>query len=151
MCSWYDNRHIQNWNSGKDGGTKWSGRLVGVAEYDKAASDSAIVLKLESGTAQDWFLGYNRAVGAHADVVQAGDTVTLYKGLGTDGLGYSTSSLKAIIKSGKELTIQNWRNTQKNLKIRVNEINTKVSPSYADVEIEFGDTTPPPTPVSIFY
>ena len=48
------------------------------------------------------------------------------------------SSLMGTLPAGNSETITNWRNSGLNLMIKVNEIDTNVTPSYASVEITFG-------------
>ena len=49
-----------------------------------------------------------------------------------------SSSLKGTLPAGKSETITNWRDSGLNLMIKVNEIDTNATPSYASVEITFG-------------
>lgn len=138
---WYDNSQIIAIDSGASGGTSWSGKIIGVAEYDN--TNDPIVVKLESGSGRDWFIGFNRANGPNSDNVQADDLVTIYRVTDGDGLGYSTSSLLVTLRAGQSVTISNWRNTSMNLVIKVNDISTESSPGYAQVEIAFGGAQPP--------
>ena len=80
----------------------------------------------------------------NADSVQHRNLVTVYQVVGGDGFGYSTSSLKAVLRAGNTAKLYNWRKTGHALKIKVNSINTGVYPlGYADVSIEFGNQPPP--------
>lgn len=125
----------------------WSGKLIGVAEYDNNPSNNPIVIKLETGGGSDWFIGFNRATGPHSDNVQADNLVTIYQVMDGNGNTYSTSSLKGVLGSGNHATISNWREAGFNLVISVNEINTNASPGYASIDITFGDgETPSPAP-----
>ena len=45
------------WNSGTTVRKQWSGRLVGVAQYDKNTANNPVVIKLETGNSKDWFIG----------------------------------------------------------------------------------------------
>lgn len=121
----------------------WRGKIIGVAEYNNNPNNHIIVLKIETGQAADYFVGFNRAVHSNKDVVQAHNQVTVYKVQEGDGLAYSHSSLKATLFSGQRATINNWRGSSQALNIKVHEINTNVEPGYADVEITYG--TPMPT------
>ena len=71
ICSWYDTKYIKTFATGVVGGTSWSGKLVGISEYDIAPQNSAISLKLETGRQNDWFIGFNRATRANSDVQEA--------------------------------------------------------------------------------
>ena len=146
--SWYPRQHILHFDSGIIGGTSWSGRMIGVAEENLNAGNHPIVIKFETGNDADYFLGFNRATGPNSDNQQAHDKVTLYKVYGGDGFKYSHSNLKAMVGKGQTITITNWRKTGIELSIKVIDVNTSVSPGYADVQMTFGDQpTPPPTSV----
>ncbi|KAL9187280.1 hypothetical protein ACHAXT_001383 [Thalassiosira profunda] len=142
---WYANRHIAWYRSGTIGGTSWSGRLVGVAEYNRNPADHPIVLKLETGKAADWFVGFNRAVGANAHNVEADNHVTIYKVTAGEGAQYSQSFLKGKLRKGQCLVVTNWRKTGHDLVITAHDINTAVTPGYANLGITFGPPTPLPT------
>ena len=147
--SWYDTEHVRTFATGTIGGTSWSGKMVGVAQYDKAQGIDPIVLKLETGKESDWFIGFNRKIGANSDVKQGGNLVTLYTVTDGDGLEYSHSFLQGTIGNGGTFRVTNWRNSGYALDIKVNDINYNVLPAYADVEITFGpqqNPTPNPTP-----
>ncbi|KAL7533597.1 hypothetical protein ACHAXR_010512 [Thalassiosira sp. AJA248-18] len=150
MCfnPWYDGQHIKVWNSGTSGGTRWSGTLTGVAEYD-ANSNNGIVLKLETGNSADYFIGFNRAAGPNADNKQADDKVTIYQVKDGDGKAYSHSYLKATIGEGNTHTVENWRKSGLDLVVKAHKIDTTVNPGYAELEVTFGPQTNPtrsPTP-----
>ncbi|EJK44205.1 hypothetical protein THAOC_37278 [Thalassiosira oceanica] len=145
--AWFQARHIQTFNSGTAPGTHWKGKLVGVADYTANSGEHPIVIKLESGTGNDYFVGFNHATGVNADAVQHRNLVTVYQVVGGDGFGYSTSSLKAVVGAGNTAKLYNWRKTGHTLKIKVNSINTGAYPlGYADVSIEFGNPPPPTMP-----
>ncbi|EJK70780.1 hypothetical protein THAOC_07835 [Thalassiosira oceanica] len=141
---WYQSRHIQNFNSGTSPGTHWRGKIIGVADYTNNHGQHPLVIKLETGTPQDWFVGFNHKSGVNAEVPTAGDKVTIYQVAGTDGLGYSTSSLKATLTAGKQARLSNWRSTGYDLLIKVYDIDTADSPiGSATIAIEFGPQQPP--------
>ena len=144
--SWYEDSNVVEFNS--DSSKSWSGKIIGVAEYDNNPSNDPIVVKLESGSGRDWFVGYNRATGPNADNVQGDDLVTIYRVTDGNGFGYSTSSLKDMLRAGQSTTITDWRGSGSNLIIEVSEINTRSSPGYARVDITFGGTPPGPGPGS---
>lgn len=137
---WYTDRDtdIQEWDSGIIGGTYWSGQLVGIAEYGIDPRDRPVVLKLETGTDTDLYIGFNRATGANKDNDEADDELTVTE-MGANGLTYSQSYLKATLRSGEVYTRSNWRDSGIDLVVRVNEINIAVVPGYADIVVEFGD------------
>ena len=47
-------------------------------------------------------------------------------------------SLMGTLPAGTSMSISNWRKSGFDLMIKVNEIDTNVTPSYASVEITFG-------------
>ena len=144
---WYDDSHIVELDSGN-----WTGKLIGVAEYDNNPTNDPIIIKLVSGGSGgsgggDWFIGFNRAIGPNADNVQADDEVTIYTVTNGNGYGYSTSSLKGTIRSGQSAVITNWNNGDMDMIIKVNEINTMARPGYAQIDITLGEyDQPPPSP-----
>ncbi|KAL7554670.1 hypothetical protein ACHAWF_018161 [Thalassiosira exigua] len=143
MQGWYDAQYIRQFNSGTAGGTSWRGRIVGVSDYNNNPKGHIMVLKLEAGNPQDWFLGFNRASGMNYETQAARDSVTIHSVKSGEGMGYSTSRLQGTLKAGKSATVNNWRNSGMALIIKVVEINTWASPGYADVEILFGPQPPP--------
>ena len=145
FCRWYDTQSLGYFNSRLTPGTSWHGRLLGISDYENNPNNDSILLKLESGDPTDWFIGFNRASGINSESQQAQDLVTIHRVNGGDGLSYSQSFLKGVLQAGKTATIPNWRLSGYSLVIRVNEINTKDSPGYADVSVMFGPQ-PQPTP-----
>jgi len=138
---WYEDEHIKSWNSGTAGGTSWKGKIIGLADYGRNPNDLPFILKLETGTASDYFVSFNRASGVNSEVQQAANQVTMYQVDAGDGVSYSRSTLKAAIQNGRSATIENWRKSGKDLTIKVVSINTSSSPSYAQVLITFGPQT----------
>lgn len=135
---WYEDEHIQSWNSGTTGGTSWRGKIIGLADYGSNPNDLPFILKLETGTASDYFVSFNRASGVNSEVQQAANQVTMYQVDAGEGVSYSRSTLKAAIQDGRSATIENWRKSGKDLTIKVVSINTSSSPSYAQILITFG-------------
>ena len=84
---WYSENDYDTivWNSGTRPGSQWFGSLIGVADYHNNPHSRPIVVKLESGTSNDLFVGFNRAIGVNRDVLDARDQVTVIQA-GGDGL-----------------------------------------------------------------
>jgi len=152
--NWYNEDRVETWdvNDGVGGtNTVWSGKLVGIAEYDHLLSDaqhadSRIVLKLESGRSNDLYVGFNRATGITSDNQQASNKVTITE-TGGNGYTYSQSMLKATMGvQGEKYSVVNWRHAKK-LVVTVEEINVDVVPGYAVVRVELvgGPTVSPTT------
>ena len=116
---------------------EWSGTIIGIADYKNNPKSRPVVVKLESGTSSDLFVGFNRARGVNIDVAKARDEVVVVES-GNDGLGYSQSFLKATLQQGESYHVPNWYGSDHSLQIRVNKINLEANPGYAEVRISFG-------------
>ena len=139
MNRWYTaDTDIAYFNSGTAGGTSWSGRLIGVADYGNNPNKYPIMVKIEVGGASDYFVSFNRARGINSEVQQAHDQVVIYQVDSGDGKTYSKSMMKAALRGGRQATIENWRKSGKDLTIKVIMINTSSSPGYAEISILFG-------------
>jgi hypothetical protein len=138
---------IMDWDSGEDGGTSFTATMVGVAEFNKIKDGNPIVIKLETGDKDDYYIEFNRATGPTSQEKQAQDMVTLYS-TGNNGLAYSTSSLLpgGILGQGDTYTFSKWRGTKLDLTVSVLEINTNAVPGYARVKVVFGEEQAPQTP-----
>lgn len=148
--AWYNDKpeYTISWDSGSKPGTIWSGRIIGVAEYDNNPGDYPIAVRIVTGTDRDLFLGFNRQIGMNADVKEAGDEVTITEA--GNGRVYAQSFLKSLLREGETYKIDQWRGSGRTLSITVNKIDISVAPGYADVTMMFGNPpppTPPPTPL----
>ena len=127
--------------------------LVGVADYD-LRSGRPVVVKLETGAGNDFFVGFNRAARANAQNDEADDEVTIVQVNSNDGEGYSQSFLKATLLQGESYTIEKFAGTGKDLIITANTIDLNelsTDPGQATVSIVYqtGPTISPtfaPTP-----
>ena len=145
--SWYNkNDHdAEVWDSGTSGSSYWAGTIIGIADYQNNRNARPVVVKVESGTLSDIFIGFNRAKGVNLQTAQYQNQVTVIEA-GNDGVGYSQSYVKAALSAGESYTVaRNWRGSGLPLTITVNEINISANPGYADVLIQLGDNKPPPT------
>lgn len=134
---WYKGS-IQVWDSGTIGGTNWRGTIVGIADYENNPDSRPVVVKLESGTSTDLFVGFNRAKNLNMGVLDARDQVTIVQA-GNNGIGFSQSYLKAILSQGESFRVTNWRGSGVDLTIYVEEIDLSTDPGYADVVMRFGN------------
>ena len=143
---WYNENNYDTvvWNSGVRGGTSWSGSLIGVADYHNNYNKRHIVVKLETGTPNDFFVSFNRASGVNQDVLDARDKVTVIQA-GHDGLDFSQSRIKAVLSQGESFLITNWRDSGLDLIVFVKKINLDTSPGYADVILSFEQAANVPT------
>ena len=145
---WYNNSYdTKTWNTGVNGGTSWSGKIIGIADYTNNPNLRPVVVKIESGQSTDLFVGFNRAAGINKDVPEARNKVTVVQA-GNNGIGYSQSYLKAKLSQGESYTVQNWRGSGLDMTILVKSITTNLfngEPGYADILMTFGDPTGKPT------
>jgi len=166
--NWYSRDRIRTYDS-TDGTGGWTGKLVGIAELGTIGlndtdnfqqhGDSKIVLKLETGTESDLYVGFNRATGFNADNVAHDDVVTIVEA-GGEGRTYSQSYLRAALAEGESISATTdgdaWRgNDGEALVVTVDRIRTDVEPGYAQVTVRLGnrevvvagteDSTDPPT------
>lgn len=137
--AWYKDNPTDThvWNSGTTGGTHWSGKIIGIADYNNNPDHYPIVVKIESGSPQDVFIGFNRVKDANRDAKDAINKVTIVQA-GADGLGYSQSFLHATLNEGESYVISDWRGSGLDLMISANEIILDLDSSYASVSVAFG-------------
>ena len=145
--AWYEDSII-TWNSGSTTPKLWSGKVVGVADYDNNPLKHPVSIKLETGTSTDYFLGFNRAKGVNRDNQQASDQVTIIE-TGSNGVGYSQSFLKATLSQGQSYTFSNWQGSGKDMVVTIKTIDLNADPGFADVSLNFNNApeTPAPTPM----
>lgn len=147
--SWYNRNLIKTFDSGTYYPSSWSGKVIGVADSNNNPNNYPIVVKCETGSGDDWFVGFNSARGANAETKQGVNQVTIYKVSGGNGISYAHSFMKGSLAAGKVARITNWRDTGKILVIQANSINTSASPPYAEVSISFNQ--PPPSELQAHY
>eukprot|EP01082_Thalassiosira_pseudonana_P015771 g14019.t1 g14019 contig9:968778-972022(-) len=120
---WYDG-YTTSWNTSSS--PIWSGRLIGVAEYDNNPEGHNVVVKLVTGDSKNYYVGFNRATGINADNKQADNDVTIIEA--GDGSGYAQSYLKATLREGALYTFHNWRATGGNLVVETDRRTENSSP-----------------------
>ena len=119
--------------------------LVGVGEYGIRGGNPVIV-KLETGFSNDYFVGFNRAAGANRFNDQGDDQVNIVQVENGDGAGFSQSWLRALLSQGDSYAISDFGGTGKTVTITVNSIDITTSPGTAVVYITDGQDPPPPSP-----
>ena len=117
--------------------------MVGVAEITVNNNKLPAVMKLETGTTNDYFVGFNRATGRNSQNDEADDEVTIVQ-TGNNGVSYSQSYLKATLKQGESYKIGD-------LEIIATSINISSQPGVAVVTLKKGNQgtaapTAAPTP-----
>lgn len=132
--AWYDQKYAITLEMDSSS-PYWAGRLVGVAEYDKIDDtayngDVAVVLKLETGSNKDFFIGFNRATRQNSDNILASDKVTIIEA-GANGVGYSQSWFEAGLDQGQSYSFGDWGNTKEELVVNVVTIDDSTEPGYA--------------------
>merc|ERR1719410_2499271 len=146
---WYSNSYV---TFDPDLHSCWSGVLIGVGEWDYGQHGLPVVLKIETNTKNDYFVGFNRAAGPNAQNVQASDEVTIIK-TGKNGNGYSQSRFKANLNQGQSYVFANWKGTDNDLEVTVNSIDMSSIPATAEITIQIGNgcTTLSPTSLPTSY
>eukprot|EP00804_Cyclotella_cryptica_P015357 CCRYP_007991-RA/>CCRYP_007991-RA protein AED:0.05 eAED:0.05 QI:388/1/1/1/0.6/0.5/6/917/663 len=145
--AWYNTRYTLTWESGTSAPNLWQGNIIGVADYDNNPQGLPIVVKLETGTDVDYFVGFNRAYGVNVDSKIAKDMVTITQA-GNNGVGYNKSLMMAMLSSGQSYGFADWKGSGKILVVTVRSINKNTDPWYAEIQLNFNNApipTPPPS------
>lgn len=116
----FHNDGIAEFDSGIVGGTSWRGTLVSHNDYSADRKRRPTVLVLAAGEGSQWFVGFNEH---HVTIVKIVD---------------GQSSLKGVLYGGQSETISNWRESGKDLKVTVHEINDSADVETAVVEVILG-------------
>merc|ERR1740136_80377 len=104
-----------------------------------------VVIKLETGTSTDYFVGFNRATGINGQNDEADDEVTIIE-TGNNGEAYSQSLLKATLRQGESYTVQNQE-----VLVTVESIDISTDPGTARISFKKGSgpvTSPTNPPVT---
>lgn len=135
QMGWYDDKVV----TVAPFSSSWSGRVGGICDYQNPKTET-VVLKIETGTDEDYFVNFNRRNGINSGTREGGNQVLVTK-QGTNGVGYSVSYLQAKLTSGRSFTIPNFGESGRPVYIKVDQINLNSSPAYADVSVEMGCTS----------
>ena len=127
----------------------WEGNIIGIADFSRNDFNRPVVVKIETSTSTDLFVGFNRAIGANRQNLEADDEVTVVE-TGRNGDRISQSWLQATLKAGENHTIINWQGLGVPLQITAEKIDlgTDSIAGYATVSICLGTCwapTPAPT------
>lgn len=109
---------------------------MGISDYRNSRTNT-VLLKIETGTDDDYFLNFNRMAGINSGTREGANQVLVTK-QGMNGMGYSVSSLVAKLTSGRSYTISSFGRSGRPVRIQVDRINMNSSPAYADVSVEMG-------------
>lgn len=127
--AWYDKKYVTVLDPVKS--PYWTGRFVGVAEYDRIGDeDIVVVLKLETGSNEDYFIGFNRKTGQNSHNLLASDKVTIIK-TGANGEGYAQSWFQAGLAEKERYSWGTWGKTNEALVIEIVKIDKTRTPGYA--------------------
>jgi len=110
--------------------------IIGVANYGNNGAGMDVVIKLETGTSTDYFVGFNRATGINGQNDEADDEVTIIE-TGNNGEAYSQSFLKATLRQGESYTV----GVQEVL-VTVESIDISTDPGTARISFKKGTSQP---------
>lgn len=124
--------------------------LVGIADYLNNPDQHPVVVKVETGAANDFFVGFNRAIGVNSQNDEGDEVVTVVQVDGNNGEGYSQSYLKAKLGfsgdiTGSSYSISNFGGSGEVLTISAVSINLATNPATATVQFQLGSGTSAPT------
>ena len=115
QLGWYDQDSVEIFPLS----VNWSGKVVGVGNYDSSAQDETVILKMDGGSDDDYYVGFNHAIGFHVGTAESRNKVTIV----TQGSGNSESSKIASLGEGESYLISNYLNSE-DITIKVTEIVT---------------------------
>ncbi len=119
--------------------------MIGVSDYSNNPMELPVVAKLETGTANDYFIGFNRATGANSQNDEADNEVVIVKS-GANGEAYSQSYLMAHLIQHESFTIDNFGDSTQAVIITAKKIDFSVDPAIASIVISSDEPPPPPPP-----
>gem|GEM_PF-5760137 len=136
---WYSDKELtffeSDWSVGQ---STWSGKVIGLANYDQVAADQYLLLKVhtENGNVNSSSLNinFNRDVGINSGTRIGKDRLMVVST--NSPTGYNTTLLEADLGVGESHTFENYWLSGSDLIITVNDIsNDSNGLMYADVEI----------------
>ena len=148
QIGWYNDRKIMlNPKTELASNANWGTMvtLVGIADYQNVVN-IPVVLKLETGTDDDYFIAFNRAVGINTDNVEADDEVTVVLA-GKNGESVSSSDQKATLQVGEQYVISKFGGGGRDCPIKLVSIDKSTSVWKANVQVG-SEIIPTPKPTS---
>ena len=140
QLGWYSTRHDVFTAPGT-----MNYRLVGQADFLATTASDTVILKINSGTATDYYVSFNRQTGNNSQTQEAANQVTIQRG--GEGNGYAESELVKKLINGGTYVISNFDGTGVDLTVTVTALDLIASPAYANIQVSAGqETTPGPTP-----
>ena len=131
QIGWYDdeNGNVITLNPRVD--SVWNGTIIGIADYASNTLRRPVVIKIETGTDTDQFIGFNCATGVNSDNDEADNAVTMVE-TGNNGAGYSQSFLKtSLTTNGLSYTYTNWAGTGDDLVLTMHSKDLSPAPGMA--------------------
>lgn len=139
QIGWYDDRKLEI--DATVASLNRSETVVGIANYNNNPDNRNVVIKLESGTSKDFFVGFNRAIGVNEQNDEADNEVTIIE-TGQNGQSYSQSFLRAHLVQGESYTIE-----EVGVTVKAENIDLSSNPGTATILFRKGDFSPTPAPV----
>jgi hypothetical protein len=79
QLGWYNDREVTLYPENESSIWGTVKTMVGIANYDQATPDTPVLIKLETGLDNDYFINFNRATGINEQNVEADNEVTIVK------------------------------------------------------------------------
>lgn len=115
--------------------TQWSGKLVGVTDYDNNnRQQEPVLVRVDSTQSLDLYVNFNHATGMTSQMKMAPDKVCVYE----QGGAAATSKIIGQLSQGEVFTQHNFGGSGKALTITVNKIDLSANPGFANVNICLG-------------
>lgn len=130
----------------------WEGNIIGVADFARNPQNYPLVVKIETGTPDDYFIGFNRASGINQNTIEGINEVRILE-TGMDGEFFSQSYLKAALKEeGNTYVIPRWDGTlDLTFKLLAIVIGDESDVDHAKVSVCLGPCGSPPTMRPSYY
>jgi len=145
LTGWYKNETIDFFPKLKTS-KPWVGKLVGVADSDKANKDQIVVAEIKTETKSDfnYYILFNRKDGVNSDVEFEADKVTITQGyISKLGNFEAKGSIHVTgLAVNEEYSIRNYKNSGDALTIKYLKFVKDEKPPYAHVGIYLGNEQP---------
>jgi hypothetical protein len=138
QLGWYSDKTVEL-SPFPTAAVSWSGALVGIAEYNITSPSDIVLIKIKTGTGEDYYINFNRKTGINSETQEGGDQVLVAK-QGGNGVEYSNSVMVAK-SGGQTINLVNSDPAHGYLwwfQVVISQINTGVTPSFANVAITGG-------------
>ena len=140
QAGWYADRHA-TWSYTSSTSTTY--KLIGQANYPDAVSGDNVIVKLNTNTATDYYVSFNRKIENNSGTVEGGNQVLIWSA-GGEGNNYAESELLAKLNNGGTYLISDFDGN--GVIVSVTNIDTSANPAFATISIESGTASPTPAP-----